>query len=63
MKSKRQRESSACAPRSHTDALAALCSAAADALRQLHARRDALQRRAEGLLKCKTEFQELARCL
>jgi hypothetical protein len=29
----------------------------------LQAKRDAMQRRAEGLLKCKTEFQELAKCL
>jgi hypothetical protein len=38
-------------------------SAAAGAMAALQAKRDAMQRRAEGLLKCKTEFQELAKCL
>ncbi|KIY98072.1 hypothetical protein MNEG_9891 [Monoraphidium neglectum] len=36
---------------------------AAGALATLQAKRDAVHRRAEGLLKCKTEFQELAKCL
>jgi len=29
----------------------------------LEAKRDALARRVTGLVKCKNEFQELARCL
>lgn len=37
--------------------------AAAGALASLQAKRDSLQRRVEGLVKCKNEFQELARCL
>jgi hypothetical protein len=37
--------------------------AAAGAVAALEARRDALGRRVEGLVKCKNEFQELARCL
>ncbi|KAI8477346.1 MAG: P-loop containing nucleoside triphosphate hydrolase protein [Monoraphidium minutum] len=36
---------------------------AAGALSTLQTKRDAVHRRAEGLLKCKTEFQELAKCL
>lgn len=36
---------------------------AAGALAALQAKRDAMHRRAEGLIKCKTEFQELAKCL
>jgi hypothetical protein len=36
---------------------------AAGAMAALQSKRDAMQRRAEGLLKCKTEFQELAKCL
>ena len=37
--------------------------AAAGAVAVLEARRDALARRVEGLVRCKNEFQELARCL
>ncbi|KAL0049185.1 hypothetical protein WJX82_008406 [Trebouxia sp. C0006] len=36
---------------------------AAGAVAVLEARRDALARRVEGLVRCKNEFQELARCL
>jgi len=36
---------------------------AAGAIGALEAKRDALGRRVEGLVKCKNEFQELARCL
>ena len=36
---------------------------AAGALQALQAKRDAAARRAEGLMRCKAEFQELARCL
>lgn len=37
--------------------------AAAGAMAALQSKRDGLQRRVEGLIKCKTEFQELAKCL
>lgn len=37
--------------------------AAAGAVAVLEARRDSLARRVEGLVRCKIEFQELARCL
>ena len=37
--------------------------AAAGAMAALQSKRDAMHRRAEGLIKCKTEFQELAKCL
>ena len=37
--------------------------AAAGAVAVLEARRDSLARRVEGLVSCKNEFQELARCL
>eukprot|EP00877_Chromochloris_zofingiensis_P001237 jgi/Chrzof1/11113/Cz05g24080.t1 len=36
---------------------------AAGAMAALQSKRDGLQRRVEGLIKCKTEFQELAKCL
>lgn len=36
---------------------------AAGAVAVLEARRDSLARRVEGLVRCKNEFQELARCL
>lgn len=36
---------------------------AAGAMAALQAKRDALSRRVEGLVKCKNEFQELAKCL
>ncbi|KAK9808620.1 hypothetical protein WJX72_000661 [[Myrmecia] bisecta] len=36
---------------------------ASGAVAVLEAKRDALSRRVEGLIKCKNEFQELARCL
>ena len=37
--------------------------AAAGVLTALEAKRDALAKRTEGLIRCKQEFQELARCL
>lgn len=37
--------------------------AAAGAIKALQGKRDSLQRRCEGLLKCKAEFQEIARAL
>jgi hypothetical protein len=37
--------------------------AAAGAIKALQGKRDSLQRRCEGLLKCKGEFQEIARAL
>jgi hypothetical protein len=37
--------------------------AAPGAVELLVAKKDALARRTEGLVKCKTEFAELARCL
>ncbi len=37
--------------------------AAAGAMSALQSKRDGMQRRLEGLSKCKTEFQELAKCL
>lgn len=37
--------------------------AAAGVLSALEASRDALAKRVEGLVKCKNEFSELARCL
>jgi flagellar basal body rod protein FlgF len=36
---------------------------AAGAIKALQGKRDSLQRRCEGLLKCKAEFQEIARAL
>lgn len=40
-----------------------LCCAAPGAVEVMHAKRDALARKAEGLIKCKDDFSELARCL
>jgi hypothetical protein len=40
-----------------------LSTAAAGVLAALQAKRESLQRRAEILLKSKSEFQEIARCL
>ena len=37
--------------------------AAPGAVEVMHAKRDALARKAEGLIKCKEDFSELARCL
>ena len=37
--------------------------AAAGVLSALEASRDAMAKRVEGLVRCKNEFQELARCL
>ncbi len=37
--------------------------AAPGAVEVMHAKRDALARKAEGLIKCKDDFSELARCL
>lgn len=39
------------------------CPAAAGAMSALQAKRDGVARRAEGLLKCKNDFAELAKCL
>lgn len=39
------------------------CAAAPGAVELLVAKRDALTRRTEGLVKCKNEFAKLARCL
>lgn len=41
----------------------ALCAAASGAVAVLEASREMLARRVENLVKCKNEFQELARCL
>ena len=37
--------------------------AAPGAVEVMHAKRDALARKAEGLIKCKDDFSELSRCL
>jgi hypothetical protein len=42
---------------------AARAGAASGAVAALQAKADALDRRLEGLLRCKVEFAELARCL
>jgi hypothetical protein len=46
-------------PRAHRYVLCA----AAGAVAALTAKRDMLARRVEGLLRCKSEFAELAKCL
>lgn len=45
------------------DNAARLCAAASGAVAVLEASRETLARRVENLVKCKNEFQELARCL
>lgn len=52
-----------CTRRAHACRSPTPCTAAAGAMAALQGKRDALHRRAEGLVKCKTEFQELAKCL
>ena len=46
-----------------TTLLRAVAVAAAGVLSALEASRDGLAKRVEGLVRCKNEFSELARCL